>query len=136
MNPNRADFRGQTPLHIAAGSSWADKAEILLEASAEPESVDRKGRRPRDLMSNNAPEQLVVLQAPADAPEESLHRRDPSNAVPWNDDEPSYGMWIPAVGLTWLDLEKSFRFIELSWRIWRNCVGIRVIENQPKHRLN
>jgi|GEM_PF-674299 len=88
-DPNAADIRQRTPLHIAAECGWTDIAEMLLKAGANPEATDLKGRRPIELLPRYASAELKEILTTANVRDPSPPRPGKSSAKPTRNEDPS-----------------------------------------------
>ena len=88
-DPNAADKRQRTPLHIAAECGWTDIAEMLLKAGANPEATDLKGRRPIELLPRYASAELKEILTTANVRDPSPPRPGKSSAKPTRNEDPS-----------------------------------------------
>lgn len=82
VDPNSRDAdSGYTPLHIAAYSRHAGVVQMLLEAGADPNAVDKHGNGPlwTAVMQARGDNNIVelLLGAGADAGAKNIHGRSP-----------------------------------------------------------
>jgi ankyrin repeat protein len=67
-NPNQADAKGRTPLHVASELGWAPVVSLLLRLRADPEAVDKQRMTPLHLACEHGRLTVVQLLVSSDYP--------------------------------------------------------------------